>query len=319
MDGSVTSRAEMAGRVARWANDHPNLWKSAPLRGDLGLVFVPESEIFNYMQQGDTAFYSESIRGAYQAFFDSNIQADFVAVDNIGEYKMIYLPYPVMLKEETVVKLREYVEKGGTLISEGLPAYFGDHGHVGTVQPNYGLDKVFGACQSYVEFLPDVSEDLTLTIKDRQVNGRYFRQEYELSGGAAAGQYTNGKTAAVEHKFGQGRTLLMGSFPGSGYYLNHSTTAKALFASFLEIAGVEQQLKTDDSNVQARLHKGPGGTYLWVTNPTLVERPVRVSFRSSAESFKSGEDQWGKQRATLSGQNLAVVVPARDAVVLVLQ
>ena len=319
MDGSVTSRAEMAGRVARWANDHPNLWKSAPLRGDLGLVFVPESEIFNYMQQGDTAFYSESIRGAYQAFFDSNIQADFVAVDNIGEYKMIYLPYPVMLKEETVVKLREYVEKGGTLISEGMPAYFGDHGHVGTVQPNYGLDKVFGACQSYVEFLPDVSEDLTLTIKDRQVNGRYFRQEYELSGGAAAGQYTNGKTAAVEHKFGQGRTLLMGSFPGSGYYLNHSTTAKALFASFLEIAGVEQQLKTDDSNVQARLHKGPGGTYLWVTNPTLVERPVRVSFRSSAESFKSGEDQWGKQRATLSGQNLAVVVPARDAVVLVLQ
>ncbi len=319
MDGSVTLRAEMAGRVARWANEHSNLWKSAPVRGDLGLVFVPESEIFNYLQQGDTSFYAESIRGAYQAFFDSNIQADFVAVDNIGEYKMIYLPYPVMLMEETVVKLREYVEKGGTLISEGLPAYFGDHGHVGTVQPNYGLDKVFGASQSYVEFLPDVSEDLTLTIKDRQVNGRYFRQEYELSGGAAAGQFTNGKIAAVEHKFGQGRTLLMGSFPGSGYYLNHSPTAKALFASFLEIAGVEQQLKTDDSNVQARLHQGSGGTYLWVTNPTLVERPVRVSFRSGAVSFKSAEDQWGKQRATLSGQNLTVVVPARDAVVLALQ
>ena len=53
-------------------------------KGDVGLVFVPESELFNYVQQGDTNFYAQSIRGAYQAFFDSNIQADFVALDDIG-------------------------------------------------------------------------------------------------------------------------------------------------------------------------------------------------------------------------------------------
>ena len=58
------------------------------------------------MQQGDTDFYAQSVRGAYQAFFDSNIQPDFVALDNIAEYKIIYLPYPVMLKQETVAKLR---------------------------------------------------------------------------------------------------------------------------------------------------------------------------------------------------------------------
>ena len=41
-------------------------------------MFVPESEIFNFVQQGSTKHYAESARGAYQAFFDSNIQADFV-------------------------------------------------------------------------------------------------------------------------------------------------------------------------------------------------------------------------------------------------
>ena len=84
-----------------------------------------------------------------------------------------------MLKQETVAKLRSYVEQGGTLMSEGLPAYFGDHGHVGTVQPNYGLDEVFGARESYVEFTPDISNDLMLEVKGSKIYGRYFRQDYE--------------------------------------------------------------------------------------------------------------------------------------------
>lgn len=44
--------------------------------------------------------------------------------------------------------------KGGKLISEGCPAYFGDPRHVGTVQPNFGLDELFGAKESYVEITP---------------------------------------------------------------------------------------------------------------------------------------------------------------------
>jgi beta-galactosidase len=80
MDGSATPRAEMAGRFAKWANGHPDIWRSHPVQGDVGLVFVSESELFNYVQQGETNFYAQSIRGAYQAFFDSNIQPDFVSL-----------------------------------------------------------------------------------------------------------------------------------------------------------------------------------------------------------------------------------------------
>jgi beta-galactosidase len=316
MDGSVTPNAEMEGRVARWANAHPDLWKSRPVKGDIGLVFVPESEIFNYMQQGDTDYYAHSIRGAYQAFFDSNIQADFVSVDDLNEYKIVYLPYPVMMKQETVAKLRKYVEQGGTLISEGTPAYFGDHGHVGTVQPNYGLDEVFGASQSYVEFLPDIADDMTLTVKGLKVYGRYFRQEYTLRGGDADGQYPNGNIAAVAHRFGKGRTFLIGSFLGGGYYLHHGPETKDLFAKFLKIAEIEQRLRTDNGNVQARLHKGPGGIYLWVTNPTWDNQPVVVSLGSGVDKFQSAEDLWGKRHATIAAQKLDVTVPARDAVVL---
>ncbi len=319
MDGSVTPRAEMAGRVAQWANQHPEIWKSSPIKGDIGLVFVPESETFNYVQQGSTDFYSQSVRGAYQAFFDSNIQPDFVALDNISEYKIIYLPYPVMLTNETVTKLRNYVEQGGTLVSEGLPGYFGDHGQVGAVQPNYGLDEIFGARESYVEFDPDISNDLMLDVKGSKIYGRYFRQDYELHGGNAVGHYSNGAVAAVEHTFGQGRTLLMGSFPGAGYYLHHAAGTKDLFAGLPAMAGLTPQVTIDDKSVQARLHQGAGGTYLWITNQMRNARSVKVGIASSAGNFTSGEDLWGKQPVTLNGQQIAVTIPGRDAAVIALK
>ena len=59
MDGSVTPRAEMAGQFARWANSHADIWKSHPVKGDTGLVFAPESELFNYVHLGDTNFYAQ--------------------------------------------------------------------------------------------------------------------------------------------------------------------------------------------------------------------------------------------------------------------
>src|SRR5262249_35247671 len=86
-----------------------------------------------------------SARGAYQGFFDNNIQADWVRVDHIDEYDFLYLPFPVMLSEETARKLRAWVQAGGTLVSEGCPAYFGDRGRAGARQPNLGLGELFGA------------------------------------------------------------------------------------------------------------------------------------------------------------------------------
>jgi beta-galactosidase len=316
MDGSVTPRAEMTGKVATWANAHPEIWRSRPVKGDIGLVFAPESEIFNYVQQGSTEQYAQSIRGAYQGFFDNNIQADFVHIDNIKEYPVIYLPYPVMLKSESAKKLIDYVRDGGILISEGLPAYFGDHGKVGTVQPNYGLDQMFGAKESYVEFTPDILDNLTLKVRGSQVHGRYFLQAYTLAGGAAAGNYSDGRVAAVEHEFGKGKALLVGTFPGGGYYLHHSPSAKAFFAGLMGWAKLSPGLRTDAPGAQARLHTGSGGVYLYVVNPDRAPRRVAVTLASAYGLFESGEDVWGGRKIAVKGRSAEVEVGDRDVAVI---
>ncbi|MBI3469852.1 MAG: beta-galactosidase [Candidatus Solibacter usitatus] len=316
MDGSVTPRAEMAGRVAQWANQHAELWKSRPVKGEVGIVFVPESQVFNYVQQGSTQHYAESARGAYQAFFDSNIQADFVRIDHIGEYPLVYLPYPIHLKEASAKKLIAYVEQGGTLISEGLPAYFGERGKVGVRQPNYGLDGLFGARESYVEFTPDLLDSLTLEVQGRKIAGRFFLQAYEPSGGTVAGRYADGKSAAVEHRAGKGRALLIGSFPGGGYFRHHAPDTKAFFAGLLDWAGIRQMVRVSDPLVKARLHSGPGGTYLWAINPTRARREVRISLN---EAFTAGRDIWQSSTPRVSGRTVEAAVEDRNAAVVRLE
>jgi beta-galactosidase len=224
-----------------------------------------------------------------------------------------------MLKNDTVQKLRKYLEQGGTLISEGLPAYFGDHGRAGATQPNDGLDQVFGARESYVEFTPDLLDNLSLEVGGQSIHGRYFLQEYAPSGGQPAGHYANGHIAAVENHYGRGRTLLIGTFPGAGYYLHHSPTAKAFFAGLLNLANVQPQLRTDNAFIQARLHTGVGGSYLWVVNPSRKEATVTVSLAGPAPAFRSAEDIWGKRPVRVGDRKVSLTVAARDAAVIALR
>jgi beta-galactosidase len=331
MDGSVTPRAQMAGRLARWTNSHADIWKSRPVKGDVGIVFVQESEDFNSVQsaiaggggagggRGGSAAgaYSQSVQGAYQAFFDSNIQADFVSINDIGEYPIIYLAFPEMLKKSTADKLRDFVAKGGKLVSEGCPGYFGDGGTAGAIQPNLGLDQLFGARETYVQFTPDLLTKLTLTVKGTEIGGQYFLQEYKPAGGQAVGQYANGHSAAVENTFGAGKTLLIGSFPGGAYFRSHAPHTREFFAGLLAWAGVPQQVRSSDPEVKARLHRGPGGAYLWVVNPTRTARSVKISLSST---FSRAVELWQESsRPAVSGNTLATTVEGRNAAVIRLE
>jgi beta-galactosidase len=67
--------------------------------------------------------------------------------------------------------------------------------------------------------------------------------------------------------------------------------------------------------VQARLHQGSGGTYLWVTNQTRTSRTVKIGL---ADTYKSGKDLWGNQNIALEGKQLTLTVGGRDAAVIAL-
>ena len=317
MDGSRTERSAMASKVALWVSDsgQKKLWQSRPVRGDIGIIYAPETQLFTYAQQGSTEPYALSMQGVYQGFYDNNIQADWVHIDDIDEWALLYLPYPVMLSQDHTEKLKAWVAGGGNLVSEGCPAYFGDHGHVGTQQPNYGLDKVFGVREDYVEFTPDLLGDLRFEVSGNPVWGGLFLQAYEATTGIIVGAYPDGSVAAVDNHYEQGRTRLVGSMAGSGYGAHTDNRSASFFADVLDWAGQEQHILTSDSRIKARLHKGAGGTFLWVANTSRQEVPVQLTLSDKWGPYTSARTLWGAE-AMVDEHRVNLDAGARDVAVL---
>ena len=318
LDGSRTPRSEMVSRIGRWAQgpEQESLMRARPVKGDVGILVAPESQLFTYAQQGSTDLYARAAEGAYQGFFHNNVQADWLRLDALDEYDLVYMPFPVMLEERTAEALKRWVEGGGILISEGCPAYFGDRGHVGERQPGFGLDELFGARESYVEFTPDLLEDLTLTVGGQFVRGGIFFQAYAPTTGTPVGNYADGQVAAVEHEYGRGRTLLIGTFPGYGHGRYPGDRCREFFAWLLRWAGKTPHVRTTEPRVTARLQVGPEGTFLWATNPTRVSLPVRLELSPAWGPFAAAAAHWGSSDVSVEGRSIGLTVPARDAVVL---
>jgi beta-galactosidase len=327
MDGGRTDRSRAVSGAAKWigAPERERLFASKPVKGQIGIVYAPESQVHTYALRRSTEPYARSLQGAYQGFFDRNIQADWVHIDDIGDWDLLYLPYPVMLSAKSAGALKGWVKAGGTLIAEGCPAYFGDGAHVSPVQPGSGLDELFGVRESYVEFTPDLLEDLVLTVGGDRIWGGEYLQCYELQGAEAAGWYEDGRIAAADHCYGRGKTRLIGTMAGYGYGAHGGAEGRyrppvrgetSFFEGCLAFAGKRPLVRVSDSKISARLHRGEGGTYLWIANPLRRPLPARVEVSAlpGEGSFSSAVPVRGSAGVWREG-TLSVEVPAREVII----
>ncbi|HEY4200697.1 MAG TPA: alpha-amylase family protein [Devosiaceae bacterium] len=318
MDGSRTDRSEMTAKVAKWANAsaQEKLFRLNPVKGEVGLIYAPETQIEEFALVGSMQRYTQAMRGAYQGFFENNIQADFVHIDDIDQYDFLYLPYPIMLKRPSADKLAAWVRNGGKLVSEGLPAYFGEHSHVGPTQPNFGLDALFGAKERDVVFAPDILGDLKLEVLGHQIEAGGFKQTYTATTGKDAGHYKDGTVAAIEAKAGKGATLLVGTFPSLGFFNHHSDGGRDFFRHLLDWAGKRRRVISSNSAVIARLHEGEAGRALWLLNPSRNSQQGTIAI-DGIPALKDVTVCWGdKGSVRLEGGTLSATVGARDALVM---
>ena len=284
-----------------------------PVRGDIGLLVIPEAQAFDYLLSHEGKFdtYAAAMWGAYRGFFDNNIQADWVHIDDIAGYDTLYAPYPISLTSENAAKLAKWVEAGGALISEACPGYFGDHGRVGTVQPNNGLDAVFGAREVEVEFMPDIADRYGFELDGNAITAGGFLQAYAATGGTPRGAFADGRLAVVENARGKGRTLLVGTHPSVDYYRTSADAGRRYFADVFAWTNRPQHVAIDNPNVQVRVHEGDGRTFLWFVNATRAPQSGRIT---AAAAGRGGDVHWPSAGASFDGQRFTV--PPRDALIV---
>lgn len=320
MDGGRTDRSRQLSTMAKWATDSINqdLWDARPRPDEVALLYVPQSQAFQYLLRGDRKPYERAISGAWRALFDAGFHASFCKIEHLDEHSVLYLPCPLLLPDEVVTALRTWVEAGGVLISEGAPAYFDDHGRVCHQQLGPKLSELFGAEQDDIFFTPDLLEDLSLFGETFTAHGGEVRQTLRTTTGAATGWYADGSVAMVDHQYGRGRTRLIGTSPGIGYSTHSARGTRRLFETTMEWARVRPSVRLSDDRAFARVHTGRDSAFLWLMNPTYQGLETEVDLGETVRFPDAPPIRWGANRALdLRGPTRArVKIGARDAVVV---
>jgi beta-galactosidase len=317
LDGSRSERSEEIKRLALWANDPKTLplWKTQPVRGQVGLLLLEGSQFFCYSFYNSTEYYSLAYQGAYEAFLHAGIQADPILLRHIDDYKILYLPFPVSLGDEAVEKLKNWTKAGGTLIAEGCFGFFSSHGHAYENQPSRGINELIGANQAAVHFGPDVWHGMEFSSQNGRCGGGVFRQSYQPTTGTARAWFDDGQAAVVENNFGKGKVRIVGTMAGYGYKLNPDRDYLGFFASALPFAGQTPLIRSGyNSGLIARIWANRPDTFIWCLNPmeypqdTVLELDDKTLIFSDAQTFRG-------ENAKAEGRFLRFTVAAKDAAV----
>lgn len=318
-NGMPTERTKEASWFAEFLGNHSELAKAEPIRSEAGILILPESQIFCFVAERNTDLYKKATEGIYRALWENNMQCDFLKLDQINNYKLIYLPFPLMIEEESARRIVEYVRNGGILISEGCPAQFIDNGYSSIKIPGLDLDTMFGAVEEKVEYLQQDNTSPKILWENIEIPCALYRENFVLQGGKGIAKYEDGKIAMVENNFGEGKTLLIGTYPGMLFCRNSGDFTNEFIRRICKFANIDQRIVTTEPKVKARIHKGHGDIFLYVLNTDYQDCQVSISISKKIGVFKGAVNLVSRKSLLVSRgekNTLKLELSAREGTVL---
>ncbi len=310
LDGTLTDRARTAGKVAGTIDRHgAELLHSTPAKAQVAILY----NRLSYMVGGSEPSLSklgnaerDSLLGLYRAFFETNIPVDFVfpedvARNRLAQYKILFLPFPVMLSQDVADGVKRYVRSGGTAVAEARLAWNDARGFASNVIPGAGLAELFGAREQIIspadkaQIETDASPDLPGLPARTKLAGDAFEEQLEpLSRGNVLAHFADGAPAIVEKSDSQGKAVLIGSFLALAYHNEHEPAARNLFLSLAKAAGVAPEVELSGagtSETEVRRLDGEHEQIVFVFNhaDAPADMTLRIHFASSIQQARDLE------------------------------
>jgi beta-galactosidase len=217
--------------------------------------------------------------------------------------------------------LTEYVRGGGTLVAEARLAWNNERGYASDRIPGLGLWDVMGCREVAIATAPNGrttirwnSTDLPGFAAGAVLPARWYKETLEPGSPNArvVAQFDDGSAAAVMSTYGEGRTLMLGSYVSAAAQSTPTAEAERFFAGLLEWAGVTLPVRVTGAQVEARHLDSGREALLFVFNhgkdtarsEVWLQRPVG-SYR--AVDLVSGGDV--PMTNANNGVSLAVELP----------
>jgi beta-galactosidase len=327
LDGKVTDRGVAAGRVAEVISDNMNLFiRSKPPQAEIAILYNPLSHMVGGQQQytGEgqpigTNSLSESLQGIHRAFYEKNIRVDFLHVadlesEKLMQYKLLIAPYPVMMSQQHIQSLVEYVKRGGRLIAEARAGWNDERGFSSEIIPGGGLHEVFGCRETDVLPLQETSEiiikssheAIPLLKEGDKLDALFFEEGFELINDQSQilAEFKSGEPAIVFSTFGKGEALIVGSFIGMAYHHFQNPKNAEFFTGLAEWLGLANPVDVAVSNkgvfVEARLLEGERYSILFGFNRGSETSRARFGVLKMGQSFRARNLETGEPVALVA-------------------
>lgn len=299
LDGTVTDRAVKAGEMAEVVNQNQQLFlASTPEKAQIGIVYNPLSQMTGGMQRRDyPGALTNSLIGYFQTFANHNIPVDFIHREHVennqlSQYKLLIVPYPVMFTQQAAEGLRKFVKEGGYVLAEARLAWNDERGYASEIIPGLELHKVFGVHENEVR----MGENILLQITDAKhpvlyglekgsfLKGSLFEQslsslkDYDVQVLATT---SSGLPTLVSTSFGDGEAMLAGSFLGMGNFAEVDTINDKFIVNLLKWAKIDRPFTTSldgrtSQQVEVRLQRNSIGYIVFILNHSDQEEEVSI-------------------------------------------
>jgi beta-galactosidase len=330
LDGKITDRAVAAGKVAQVITENMELFlESSPPEADIAILYNPLSHMVGGQQQytgegqpiGANSL-SESLQGIHRAFYEKNIRVDFLHVSDLGSekanrYKLLIVPYPVMMSKQHVQSLIEYVREGGRLIAEARAGWNDERGFSSDIIPGGGLHEVFGCRETDVSPLQNTSEiiiikahkALPLLEEGEKLDALFFEEGFELINDRSQilAEFESGEPAVVYSTFGEGEAIIVGSFIGMAYHHFQNLNNAEFFTGLAEWLNLPNPVDVVGSNedvfVEARLLEGETYSILFGFNRGEAKTQARFAVSMQGRAFRARDLETGENVPLVAQEN----------------
>ncbi|HEX3107284.1 MAG TPA: beta-galactosidase [Terriglobales bacterium] len=317
LDGTLTERSRRAGQTARRIEENSDLLlQSHPERAEAAIVFSPLTPLAGgYDEEGSRTAMHESVAGYHRMFFERNLPVDVLssrelAQDNLQQYKLVIVPYPLMMTEEEAGTLKDYVAAGGHLFVEARAGWVDEKGHAEAKVPGFGWDGLLGVRET--QLIPQ--KEFAVSWGTARFKAMTFQEQFEVGDHNAhpLAFTAEGAPIAYANKYKKGSAIVFGGFAGQENYL-HGVTMHPLGGILAHWAGLERPQLRAPNLLELRQMYSPKGHWVFFFNH--ADKPAPIMFARSLEKPASHirEIMTGKEIATTgTNLNLNADVPAQS-------
>ena len=206
---------------------------------------------------------------------------------HLSKYPVVIYPHPVIMTDERLNVLKEYVLNGGILIIGARSGYKEINGKC-IIEPGPGmLSEITGSDVKESTFVHEVDKGMTASFYKDSLSMPLFNDILTIKAGATAARvlaeyssgYYKGEAALIENHFGKGKVLHLGSC------FDEDNLEKIM--NYLNISSPVKDLADIPESVEVCVRKKAGFTYVFLLNYQF--EPVNIVFYKKVRDILTGE------------------------------